>query len=303
MTPLFCDPLKAEKHDIAFETLEPLRAISPRSRRCRHYYGLRSDILIHGTNNAIYVVPCPGKNGKFSVLDGHIRCDILKRAGHTHVQCINLQSGADMTDISQDCAHLLLHESQILHNAMRKGISPNTLAEFLPISPKEIVFRGNAIVAICVEAQDMLLRKPVAFKALKILRLVKKERQVEMVNAMIKAAVYSHVFAIYLMSQTPIDQIIGNRRKYEKHLNNKQLADCARNVAPIGRAFESALQTHRTDMLNLSLISAYISMMMKNADYIRYLARQHPGILKNFEDLLSFTSTPKGLEEDSSAAF
>lgn len=146
------------------------------------------------------VVTC--KNGKYLLLDGHLRICALKKLKITKVTCL-LSTDDEAFTYNKHVNRLSnIQEHKMIVKAIERGVSTERLAKVLNIDVASIMQKKNLLDGICPEVAEMLKDKIVPRDVFRYLKKMKPQRQIEAVTLMEDMNNYTNKFArsIYLAS-------------------------------------------------------------------------------------------------------
>jgi hypothetical protein len=121
----------------------------------------------------------------------------------------------------------------------------------------------------------------------RVLRKMRPERQVEVVELMIAANAITVTYAEALLTATPPHQLIDNRPpKIKPAVTPEQMAKLEREMDKVQGQYEQAEQTYGADLLHLTVAKGYLSRLLGNVAAKRYLGQYQPEILEEFQALV-----------------
>jgi len=136
------------------------------------------------------------------------------------------------------------------------------------------------------EAVDILKDKPIAPKALWLLRKVTGVRQIEIAELMVSSNNFTKSYAEMLVLTTPKDQLTRPEEPKKKQgMTREEIAKLEVEMEAIEHDLKSVEVTYGENMLNLTVVRAYIRRLVENAKVVRFLNANYREILAEFESI------------------
>jgi ParB-like chromosome segregation protein Spo0J len=269
---------------IAVADIQPLKLVAPALRKSSKYIQIATSIREVGIIEPPVVARDRASRGKYLLLDGHLRIDILKEMGKTEVDCLISTDDEAYTYNKRVNRLAIIQEHRMILKAIERGASDERIAKALNIDVKTLQTKKQLLVGICPEAIDLLKDKQVTIKAFAALKKMVPLRQIEAAELMIAMNKYTVSYADSLLAATPQSQLADpGKPKAPKGLSNEQLALMERESVNLEREFKMAEQSYGTDHLDLVLAKGYLTKLLGNARVVRYLAQYHQELLAEFQ--------------------
>lgn len=269
---------------IAVADIQPLKLVAPALRKSSKYIQIATSIREVGIIEPPVVARDRASRGKYLLLDGHLRIDILKEMGKTEVDCLISTDDEAYTYNKRVNRLAIIQEHRMILKAIERGASDERIAKALNIDVKTLQTKKQLLVGICPEAIDLLKDKHVTIKAFAALKKMVPLRQIEAAELMIAMNKYTVSYADSLLAATPQSQLADpGKPKAPKGLSNEQLALMERESVNLEREFKMAEQSYGTDHLDLVLAKGYLTKLLGNARVVRYLAQYHQELLAEFQ--------------------
>lgn len=279
-----------ETIDLSIDQIVPLKVISDAARRSAKFQQILASIREVGIIEPP-VVSAASSKGRYMLLDGHLRIEILKNLGETEVTCLVSTDDEAFTYNKHISRLSTIMEHKMIAKAVARGISEEKIAKALNVDVGNIIRKKNLLNGICSEAVEMLKDKMVPSEVFTILRRMKSFRQIEAAGLMNTAGMYSTSYARALLAATPKNQLLDPEKpKKIKGLDEDQMARMESEMANLQREFQLIEENYGADILNLTLAKGYLSAMLGNAKVVRYLAQNHSEILSQFQKITELTS-------------
>ena len=225
--------------------------------------------------------------GKYLLLDGHLRIEALKDRGEAEVVCLISIEDEAFTYNKRVNSIAIIQEHRMIIKAIERGVSEERLAKSLNLDVASIKRKRRLLDGICGEVADLLKDKYIAIHALVELRKLAPLRQIEAAELMVAMNKYTIGYAKSLVAATPQDQLAdGYKPKKVRGLTSEQIALMERETANLDREFRIAEQSYGMDHLDLVIANGYISKLVGNAKVVRYLGMHQKEILLEFQKLV-----------------
>jgi len=291
---------KAKPVGMAFEgrgevvdisAIAPLRSVTAAIRKTVKYAQIAASIREVGIIEPPVVARDKADPGRFLLLDGHIRIDVLSQMGVEQVACLISTDDEAFTYNKRVSRLATVQEHKMILNAIKSGVPEARIARALNINVKTLREKKNLLDRICPEAASLLSDKQVPIGVFGMLRKMAPTRQIEASELMVSMNRYSLPYARSLLAATPSDQMAADSQpKVVKGLNADQIALMERESAALDRAFKLAEQTYGEDRLALVIAKGYLSKLLGNARVVRFLTQNHGDLLPEFRKIAEIDS-------------
>ena len=174
-----------ESVSIAVHDILPLRQVSAVVRRSRKYRQIASAITKVGIAQPPVVARHDTLDGKYLLLEGHLRIEVLKDLGIDQVICLVSLDDEAFTYNRLVNRLATIQEHKMILKLIERGIPEKRIAETLDVDVKHIRAKRDLLHGICPEAAELLKDKHCPIVAIKTLKKMKPLRQVEAAELMI----------------------------------------------------------------------------------------------------------------------
>lgn len=263
----------------------PLREVRADIRKSVKYAQIAASIGEVGIIEPPVVVRHPSEPGKFRLLDGHMRIDILAQQGAAEVVCLIATEDEAFTYNRRISRIAIIQEHRMILAALNRGVPEERLARALNVNIASIRKKRNLLAGICPEAVELLKDKHVPIVAFAELRKLKPLRQIEAAEMMVAMNQYSSGYMQSIVAATAPHQLVEGAVKPVKGLTNSQIDLMTEESARLDREFRLIEQDYGADHLDLVLASAYISTLLDNVRVVRHLAQHHASLLQEFQKI------------------
>ncbi len=268
---------------IELAAIKPLKAVSAAMLRSRKYQKIVKSIKVAGLVEPPVVVPDNRRQGRFLLLDGHLRVEALKALGQTAVLCLVATDDETFTYNSQVSRLAAIQEHRMILNAIEAGVSEARIAEALDVDVKNIRNKRSLLSGIDPEVACLLNDRQVPFQTIRALKKVKPARQIQVTKLMSAMNRFTVSYARSLVEATP-DHLLSSKRR--RRLRADQIAMMENETANLEREFEIIESDFGRDHLELVLIKGYLRRLLAGGPVVGHLARHYPEILREFQILV-----------------
>lgn len=283
---------EARGERIPIADLQPLRAVGSAVKKTAKYAQIAASIREVGVVEPPVVARDSAAPGKYLLLDGHLRVEILKEMGETEVLCLISTDDEAFTYNRRVSRIAIVQEHRMILKAVERGVSEQRLARALNVNVAEIRLKKRLLAGICPEAAEILKDKHVPISVFGVLRKMAALRQIEVAEIMAAMNKYTLPYAKSLLAATPQAQLAdAGQRKAVKGLTEDQMALMERESANLEREFKMAEQSYGADHLDLVLAKGYLGKLLGNAPVVRYLAQHHQEFLAEFQRIAELETT------------
>lgn len=279
------------KLHIAITDIQPLRLVSSDIKKTPKYAQIAASIREIGIVEPPVVARDRSDPGKYLLLDGHLRIDVLKDMGEIDVACLISTDDEAYTYNKRVNRIAMVQEHRMILKAVERGVSEERIAKALNVDVQTIRRKRHLLDGICPEAAELLKDKHIAIQTFTELKKMVPLRQIEAAELMVAMNKYTVSYAKSLLAATPQDQLVeSSKPKQLKGLTDEQVALMERESVNLERAFRIAEKSYGTDHLDLVLTNGYLGKLLGNARVVRYLAQHHNDILTEFQKLAEMES-------------
>jgi ParB-like chromosome segregation protein Spo0J len=277
---------------IAIADIRPLRLISETVKKTPKYAQIAASIREVGLVEPPVVARDRSERGKYLLLDGHLRIEILKESGVTEVDCLISTDDEAFTYNKRVNRLAIIQEHRMILKAIERGVSEERIAKALNVDVGSIKRKRRLLDGICQEAAELLKDKHIAIHAFAELKKLAPLRQIEAAELMVAMNKYTIGYAKSLVAATPPAQLAASYKpKKVRGLSDEQIGLMERESANLEREFRIAEQSYGADHLDLVLANGYLGKLLANARVVRYLSQHHRELLTEFQKLVEIEAT------------
>ena len=271
---------------IAIDQIQPLKLVTDEIRKSPKYAKIAASIREVGLVEPPVVARDLSEPGKFLLLDGHLRIDVLKGLGKTEATCLISTDDEAFTYNKRVNRLAVIQEHKMIVKAIQRGVPEERIAKALNVDVHSIVRKRRLLEGICPEVAEILKDKNIAIYTFTELRKMVPLRQIEAAELMVAMNKFTINYAKSLVAATPQSQLVeSSKPKQVRGLSEEQIALMERESVNLQREFRIAEKSYGTDHLDLVLTNGYVGKLLGNARVVRYLAQHHADILTEFQKL------------------
>jgi ParB-like chromosome segregation protein Spo0J len=271
---------------VAIAHIQPLKLVSSAIKKTPKYIQIAASIREVGIVEPPVVARDHSEPGKYLLLDGHLRVDVLKDMGETKVTCLVSTDDEAFTYNKRVNRIAIIQEHRMILKAVARGVPEEKIARALNVDVQSIVRKRRLLDGICGEVAEILKDKHIAIATFTELRKMVPLRQIEAAELMVAMNKYTTSYAKALLAATPPAQLVEvDKPKHVRGLSDEQVALMERESVNLQREFRIAERSYGADHLDLVLTNGYLGKLLGNARVVRYLAQHHRDILTEFQKL------------------
>lgn len=174
-----------ESVTIAISDIFPLKTVPASVRGSRKYRQIAASMKKARIAQPPIVSRHPSMKGRYLLLDGHLRIEVLKEQGEETVTCLVSLDDEAFT-YNRQVNHLAtIQEHKMILKLVERGIPEQTIAETLDVDVASIRMKRDLLNGISPDAAEMLKDRQCPINTIQTLKKMKPDRQVEAVELMI----------------------------------------------------------------------------------------------------------------------
>ena len=248
-----------------------------------------------GLIEPLVIYPQQGRGGFYSLLEGHVRLEILKQMGVEEVFCIIATEDEAYTYNHKVNQVSPIQEHFMIMKAIQDGVSESRIAASLDVDVAKIRQKRDLLKGICPEAVELLKDKKATAGALRELRKVKPMRQIEMAELMVACNNFAASYAKGLVAATPQEQMNEpDKAKELKGIRPEDMARMEKELASLSDDFRAVEESHGRNVLHLVLSVAYLRKLLDNAAVVRFLSQHYADVLAEFQKVVAAANLEGG---------
>lgn len=276
---------------IAIADILPLRPVDGTVRKSRKYLQIAASVREIGIVQPPIVARRPELKGKYPLLDGHLRIDVLKEMDVDAVTCLVSLDDEALTYNREVNPLTAVQEHRMILKVIERGVSEQRIAQALNVNVANIRAKRDLLNGICPEVAALLKDKHCPYNSFQALKKVKPLRQYEIAKTMTGIGNYSVPYARTLVAASSPDQLVSpGKPKAHRRISGEQMEEIERELANLQGEVERIEETFAADHLNLVLVASYVRSLLRNAEVDRYLGNYQEELLRQFHEICDDTA-------------
>ena len=269
----------------------PLRPVDDTVRKSRKFLQIAASVREIGIVQPPIVARRPELKGKYLLLDGHLRIDVLKDMGVGEVTCLVSLDDEALTYNREVNPVTPVQEHRMILKVIGRGISEQRIAQALNVNVKSIRAKRDLLNGICPEVAALLKDKHCPFNSFQALKKVKPLRQYEIAKTMTGIGNYTVAYARSLVAASSPDQLVNpGKPKAHRRISAEQMEEIERELANLQGEVERIEDTFAADHLDLVLATSYVRSLLRNAEVDRYLMNYQGELRQQFQVICDATA-------------
>jgi ParB-like chromosome segregation protein Spo0J len=269
-------------------SLMPLKEVSEAIKDSAKYRAIAASIDEVGLVEPLVVFRKPDRRGRYVLLDGSLRREILSDRGILDAECLQATDDEAFSYNKTVNRLAIVQEHFLILRAIERGVSEKKIARALNVNVDLIKSRRRMLKGICPQAVHLLRDKsvnPVTFDAL---RKMKSSRQIEACRLMVAGSNYSSIYSKALLAATKDeDRVKPAKPLCPRVVTLADLALLERELKQVQQSLREIDASYGRDMLDLTISARYISRLLESQAISSYLEDNHPEIVREFRAVVS----------------
>jgi ParB-like chromosome segregation protein Spo0J len=269
---------------LRIDSLLPSKALPPGFTHTTKYKTILASVREVGVIEPFVVYR--QSDGRYLLLDGHLRVEALKELGKEEEFCLVATDEETYTYNHKVNRVAPIQAIRMILKALEAGVSEEKVARALNLSEKTIHMSRSVLSGICPETIELLKDKPISQLSLREFKRVKPSRQIVMARLMVGAGNYTSSYAQALVKATSESERVASRQEAKKDFEMKpeDLARMRHEMCAVEKDFLALEETYSRNVYDLTLVRSYLGKLLENARRIvRFLAQQQREVLAEFQ--------------------
>lgn len=280
-----------EPRTVAIDQVLPTRKAPAGIASSKKYKQIKSSIAEVGLIEPLTVMTIVGSEGKYTLLDGHIRLLAMRELEIKEVTCLEATDDETYTYNNRLNRLSSIQEHHMLKRAIARGVPADRLARALSVDVTQVMKKVNLTDGLCPEVIQLLADRQFSAELARIVRKMKPTRQVECVELMVSANNLTVAYAEALLLTTPAEMLVdGKKPRALAGVSREQLARMEREMSNLQGQYRLVEHTYGQDVLALMLVRSYLVKLIGNQQVAKFLRQRVPEILEQFEAIAEATS-------------
>jgi len=263
----------------------PRRSLTAGIKNSRVYLQIKASVKEIGLIEPLVVFSQAEKG--FLLLDGHLRLAILKDLGAVEAKSL-LATDEDGYTYNKRVNYIPpVAQHLMLLQALNRGVSEERIASALNVDVYAVRQKAKMLEGICDEVVELLRDRKMSPELFQVLRKMKPAIQIATAELMIMRNDLSVSFAKTRLALTPPD-LLNISPKSKRKLKAESAAaqmQLEEDTETLVRNLKSIEASYGTDILTLTVSSAYLEQLLACPKVVRYIERNHSGLLGTLQSL------------------
>ncbi len=276
--------------ELDLKNIVPLKILSQAVRESRKFNQIIASIKEIGIIEPLVVTKESGSADRYILLDGHMRLEALKEIKETQTICLISTDDEAFTYNKYVSRQAPIQEHKMIQKAVENGVPEEKIAQALNVNVKSIIQKRNLLDGICPEAIDLLKDKMLASGVFRVLKKMLPPRQIETAMLMIDTNAFSVPYARALLETTPPEQLVNSTKPKTAALSQEKRARMQKELTRLEREYKLIKDERGQKNLVLQFAKNYLVRLLENARVVRFLSKNYPDILEEFQKIADMTS-------------
>jgi hypothetical protein len=281
---------RAKVVPLRLSRLVVMRPVTDTERSQEKYKQIAASIKAVGIVEPPVVHPLG--QGKYRVLDGRKRIDILAEDRTATVDCIVANDDESFTYNHRVNYLSTIGEHQMILRALQHN-SEEAIAQALNVDVTVIRDKRNLLNGVCPEAVEVLKARRIASGAFSALRKMKPVRQVQAAELMVASNNYTARFARALLMGTTDEMRIEPQHHDPRYITPTQRAHLVHETDMLLQKAKAVEAAYGANLLTLSVCLRYVERVIRNRAVHDFLDSKHPDVLRELESITADVAPPQ----------
>lgn len=282
--------------NLHIDKILPSKLVPHYVKKSKKYNQILVSIKEVGLVEPLIVFPQDRELGQFTLLDGHLRFEVLKAEGKTEITCMVAKDDEAFTYNKRISRLSPVQEHYMILRAIEKGVSEKRIASALGVNISGIKNKRKLLDGITQEVVEMLKDRHFPDATINVIRKMKKPRQVEAVELMIAANNFTVAYIGALLMATPEEQLRGSKaKKTMKAIPEKERLLMEEEMKNLSRDMKVVEEDYGVNIVRLVVANGYIAKLLENENIAHFLRKNYYELHTQLGDLSKIISQETGL--------
>jgi ParB-like chromosome segregation protein Spo0J len=273
---------------LPLESILPIHQIKDPQKSSRRYKTILASLREIGQVEPLVVHPQKDKPEQYVLLNGHLRHFALQQLGKTSADCLVATDDECYTYNARVNRISPIQEHRMILKAVNNGVSEKRLAAALNVPCRVITASLNLLSGIHEEAVELLKNKSISAPAIRRLKRVNGQRQIEIAELMVAANNYTIGYAKALVLGSKNEQLANpEAAKPRTNMSAEDRAKMQQELESLESDLKTASENYSENMYNLTCARGYIKKLLENAKITRFFNMHYPDMLLEFETIVA----------------
>jgi hypothetical protein len=276
---------------VPIASIIPLKLFDPAIKESEKYKQIVASVRVFGLIESPVVSRDADEPGRFYLLDGLVRVEVLKDLGHETVECLIATDDETYTYNKRINRLSVIQEHRMIVRAMERGVPEARIAEALNFEVAAVQRRFRLLDGICEQAASLLADKPCPMAVFELMKAMVPLRQIEAAELMIGQGNYNSTFAKAILAATP-DALRAPRKKGRgpSEVTQEQISRLEQELSVVQGRVKSVEESYGIDNLHLTVAKTYLSSLLAKPKIVRWLERHHSDYLTEFRAIIEIST-------------
>lgn len=268
---------------VAISALMPVKVLRTTVKASHKYQQIAQSVREIGLVELPVVARDKDAPGRYLLLDGHLRVEILKDAGATEVECLVSTDDEAFTYNRSVNRLSSVQERAMIVRAIQRGVPEVKIAAAMSLNIVSVQRRVKMLDGICEEVVAILSDKHCPIAVFDIIRKLKPLRQIEAAEFLVGSNNYSVAYANAILTSTPQKQLVEGAKSKPKGVSAAGIIRMERELANLQAAVGAVEETFSRDNLHLTVAKGYLAKILANPRVERFVAARYPELLEQLQ--------------------
>lgn len=261
----------------------PTRKIDKHFEKSVKYQSILSSIQEVGIIEPLVVYP--ERKHQYILLDGHLRLHVLKMLGADAVLCMISTDDEGFTYNKQINRLTTIQEHNMLMKAIERGVSDESIAKTLNIDIKILRQKMNMLNGIAKEVIEKLANKQVGKDIFRVLRKMKPERQIDVVDMMIASNKFSLTYANMMLFSSRKDELVESHKAKPTNNNLEDLSIMQKELNRLKENYKVSEEKLADLKMALIVAKGYVNRLLSNVAIVDLLEHEQNEIYLTLKEV------------------
>lgn len=231
------------------------------------------------------LVVYPDGDHQYILLDGHLRLHALKMLGADKALCMISTDDEGFTYNKQINRLTTIQEHNMLMKAIERGVSDENIAKTLNIDLKTLRQKMSLLNGIAKEVIDKLANKQVGKDVFRILRKMKPERQMEVVDMMIASNKFSLTYANMMLLSSRKEELVESHRSKSANDDLTELSVMQKELNRLKENYKVSEEKLADLKMALIVAKGYVNRLLNNSAIVDLLENEQNEIYLTLKEV------------------
>ncbi len=290
---------KPDRLEIAIRDICPVKTVPAPVKKTRKYKQIAASVAEIGLVEPLVVHPQKGSKGKFLLLDGHMRLEVLKSLEVEKAPCLVSRDDESFTYNKRINRLSTVQEHYMILKAIERGVSQERIAKALDVNVARIRQKRKLLDGICPEAVEALKDRHFSTSVTNILKRMKPLRQIETVELMVAVNNFSVSYARALLLATPKEQLCDpEKKKPIRGISEEEMQRMEQEMENLRRDMKAIEEDYGTNVVRLVVTNGYVARLLENDQVASYIERHHGDLMTQLHNITQMLAEESGLRPE-----